>query len=222
MKKTKKKTTDIKPTLIAFLLDRTGSMDVCKKETITGFNRYVEALEKGDKEGTVRFTLTQFDSQSIDLLDDAVPLNKVTVLSEANFQPRGMTPLHDAIGKTIRATELKAGKCYKVLFVTLTDGQENASTEWNADSIKKLMKEKEANEGWTFAHIGVGADGWAATTRLAQGTLSAANFVHVTPQNVGRAMNSTAQASVAYMADTSSGTVKKFYAGHKEQDDDAT
>ena len=54
-------------TIVSFLLDRTGSMDAIKDETIGGFNAYIDALqaEAGD---LVVFTLLQFDSQSIDTL----------------------------------------------------------------------------------------------------------------------------------------------------------
>jgi hypothetical protein len=33
------------PTIVSFLLDRTGSMDSIKDETIGGFNAYLDALE---------------------------------------------------------------------------------------------------------------------------------------------------------------------------------
>lgn len=195
-------------------------MQTCATETISGFNGFVETLKKGET-GKNRFTLTQFDSQGIDVLHDAVPLAKVMKLDSETFKPRGNTPLHDAIGRTIKATEKQAGAKYKVLFVTLTDGMENASSEWNDVSIKNLIKEKEDKDKWTFAHIGVGVGGWAATNKLAQGTQSVSNFVHVTPQNVKKAFGATASAARSYMRCAVSGqsVSAAFYAGHKEEDE---
>lgn len=205
MKKTKsnKQTTERgnKPTLVAFLLDRTGSMADCKDETIKGFNGYIDEL-RSKKNGEMRFTLTQFDSIAVDIVHDAVPLGSVDHLTNESYQPRASTPLYDAIGKTIRATEQKSGSKFKVLFVTLTDGLENASSEWTSESIKKLMKEKEDNDHWTFAHIGVGANGWDATTRLAAGTRSASNVLKIDPKHTKQAYRSFAGATMAYCTST--------------------
>ena len=167
-----------KPTLVAFLLDRSGSMNDCKAETITGFNAYIATLKErvlSEAMLDMVFTLTQFDSLGIDLIHNAVPLKSVKDLTPETFAPRSMTPLYDAIGKTVRATQDKAGTKYKVLFVTLTDGQENASHEFNLDSIRALIKEMEDKHAYTFAHIGVGADGWTATRSYTAGTRSASN-----------------------------------------------
>lgn len=206
MKTTKKKTTKVqtenKPTLVAFLLDRTGSMDACKTETIKGFNSYIEELRAKDKKGEMRFTLTQFDSEAVDIIHDAVPLKEVRALTDETFTPRAFTPLYDAIGKTIRATEAKATGKYKVLFVTLTDGQENASTEWNSDSIKVLIKKKEDEAHWTFAYIGMGIVGWAATTVIAAGTSGASNVLRTTYGKTGQAYARFAGATVAYACST--------------------
>jgi hypothetical protein len=49
------------PTIVSFLLDRTGSMEAIKDETIGGFNAYLDALE-AEAGDLVVFTLLQFDS----------------------------------------------------------------------------------------------------------------------------------------------------------------
>lgn len=200
-KKTGRKTKN-KPTLVAFLLDRTGSMESCKDETIKGFNGYIDSL-KDKKAEQIVFTLTQFDSIGIDIIHDAVPLKEVHRLNPDTYQPRASTPLYDAIGRTIRATEESAGEKYKVLFVTLTDGLENASSEWNSKTIKDLIKEKEDKDHWTFAHIGVGANGWAATSRLAAGTISSSNVLHIDPKDTVKTYARMADMTRCYMSCTS-------------------
>ncbi len=199
MKNTKKNN---KPTLVCFLLDRSGSMASCKDETISGFNAYIKELKTKDK-NTI-FTLTQFDSIGVDVIYDAVPLNKVKELS---FEPRGNTPLYDAIGKTIRATEKLEDK-YKILLVTLTDGVENASSDWNLESVKNLIKEKEDKNKWTFAHIGVGLNGWNQMHTLSIGTQSAYNVLNIDPKDTKKAYRQFATSTVSYMSNNNGSTVQ--------------
>jgi len=198
--KSTKKHAGVKPTLVAFLLDRTGSMSACCDETISGFNGYIDSLlEKKESKG-MRFTLTQFDSQGIDVLHNCVTLEKVDKLNSDTYRPRAMTPLYDAIGKTIRATEAEAKGKYNVLFVTLTDGAENASTEWNSESVKSLIKEKEDKDHWTFAYIGVGLNGFAATQAVSKGTAGHSNVLQSDHKDTKAAYTRMATATVHYMA----------------------
>ena len=190
-----------KPTLVAFLLDRSGSMLQCQDETINGFNTYLKELKSKDH-GNMRFTLTQFDSVSVDVIHDGVPLAQVKKLTDETFAPRAFTPLYDAIGKTIRATEAKATGKYKVLFVTLTDGQENSSHEWKQGTVNALIKEKEEKAHWTFAYIGVGKEGWAASQTISAGTMSSSNILRSTHADTGKAYARFAGATACYASST--------------------
>lgn len=210
----KKNIPENKPTLVAFLLDRSGSMANCLEETIMGFNRYIKELKAKDK-GEMRFTLTQFDSESVDIVHDAVPLKAVKNLNDETYCPRSFTPLYDAIGKTIKETELKATGKYKVLFVTLTDGLENFSKEWVSNTIKLLITEKERKAHWTFAYIGVGPQGWAATASLAAGTSGASNVLRSTYKQTGKIYQRLAGVTTAYACSTGnvSCSVQNLWAG---------
>lgn len=225
MKKKKNKyknnETQNQPTLVAFLLDRTGSMSSCKEETIKGFNGYLAELRKKSGDD-MRFTLTQFDTVSIDIVHDGVPLDEVDELSNKNYEPRGGTPLYDAMGKTIRATSKSAGDKCKVLFVTLTDGEENSSSEWNSESIKKLIKEMESDKHWTFAYIGMGLNGWQATKTLSVGTMSASNVLRTSGKNAGMAYRHLAGQTVCYAASAASGqsVCQDFFAGKTSTEDE--
>lgn len=165
----------LKSTLVVFVLDRSGSMASCATETISGFNAYIDEL-KAQKQTGMRFSMVQFDSQGIDTLYTAAELADVKHLNDATFLPRGGTPLYDAIGKTVNTNRPDTSK-HKVLFVTLTDGAENASVEFSLDAIRSLIKEMEDKHAWTFAHIGVGVAGWEAAQKYAYGTLSASNIM---------------------------------------------
>lgn len=145
---------------IVFLLDETGSMDSIKTDTIGGFNTFLEKQQKHDKE--MKFTLTLFNSSKIEKRYKNEPIKNVEKLNEKNYQPGYLTPLYDAIGKTI--TKLKNKK--NVLFIILTDGEENDSKEYNKESITKLIKEKEEKYNWKFLFLGVGIDGFAEASKM--------------------------------------------------------
>ncbi len=110
-------------TLVTFLLDRTGSMEAVRGDTIGGFNTYLDTL-KGDGSADVAFTLVQFDSMSIDKICVAEPVARVAKLTRDTYQPRASTPLIDAAYKTIEAVEasLVSRPAEKVVICIQTDG----------------------------------------------------------------------------------------------------
>lgn len=191
----------------------------CEAETVSGFNAYIKGLKEKD-DGTMRFTLTQFDSMGIDILHDGVKLKEVIKMSGETYQPRANTPLYDAIGQTIQATKKKAGEKYKVLFVTLTDGLENASSDWDEEKVRAEIKACENKLHWTFAHIGVGVLGWAATRGYSTGTQSASNMLHIERKHVKRAHEMLKGSTISYAANvgSSSATVTGFW-GNKEEEE---
>ena len=123
-----KKTSKPKPSTksVSYILDETGSMMGFKTQTISGFNEYIKTL-KADKLVKYKMTLTRFNSNSIsiDYLDK--PIADVPELTSDTYRPRDLTPLYDAIGKTITDIESKKAVGKDILFVIMTDGQENAS-----------------------------------------------------------------------------------------------
>lgn len=148
------------PTLVAFLLDRTGSMESVKAQTIAGFNAYLGGLQA--EEAEIAFSLIQFDSVSIDVLHANAPVRDVVPLTEDSYQPRASTPLIDACVKTIRAMEVavaeRAGSP-KVVVTFQTDGEENCSTEHDWIELNLLIKEK-MGQGWQFNFLGAGIDAY--------------------------------------------------------------
>lgn len=128
---------------IVFLLDETGSMDPHSAETIAAFNKYVADVRKMD----VQFSLTLFDSARFERRHKAVPAAEIPDLTKETYKPGAMTPLYDAIGKTIAETEGEA------LMVILTDGLENASHEYTFESIKALIERKKSEDKWEFLFL---------------------------------------------------------------------
>ncbi len=143
-------------TEICILIDRSGSMQQNRDAHQEGIKQFVK--EQGELEGEVRFTLVQFDSQAPfevvyeQLLPDAVP--------DYQLQPRGMTPLYDAIGKTvqhIRGLIEPLQPKPQTILVIVTDGLENASTEWTKQAVQELLAECEQQD-WSVVYLAANVD----------------------------------------------------------------
>jgi uncharacterized protein YegL len=209
----KSKAVKTEKTLVAFLLDRSGSMTNVITETISGFNSYLDTLTGKPEAKDITVHFSQFDSESLDVIEDCVPLAKVAKLNAETFKPRSWTPLYDSIGKTIRAIEDQA-KGFKVFFVTLTDGQENQSKEWNDKTIKDLIRSKEEKDKWTFSYIGIGPEAWAANAHLSAGTQGASNVLRATRgQNTQKAYGLMAKATMMRCATAGGQPVTDCYSG---------
>src|SRR4029079_3280899 len=88
-------------THISVVLDRSGSMDLVREDTIGGFHAFLDGQKKVP--GHCTFTLTQFD-HAYDVLHANEPIKQVNPLTKDTFVPRGSTALLDAVGKTIEST----------------------------------------------------------------------------------------------------------------------
>jgi uncharacterized protein YegL len=154
-------------TQIICILDRSGSMADKNiiVEAINGFNNFLEEQKKLKDEATI--TVALFDDQ-YQLLYDDVDIKKVEKITKDTWFPRGMTALYDAIGKTINTvktnrTKLGTEKPAKVLVCIVTDGLENASHEYNRDSIINLIKRCE-EDNWNFIYLAANQNAFAIGT----------------------------------------------------------
>lgn len=174
------------------LLDRSGSMEECRESTISAFNEYVSTLGS-DANVSARVSLTLFDSQGIDLLFDRLKPRDMPKLTHETFVPRGMTPLNDAIGKTaakIDKETLREGE--NVAFVILTDGLENASTEYSREAVRKLLARVQKEKNWLVIYLGANQDAFAeGAARGVDAAQSMIFDVDRMPQVVGAAARST-------------------------------
>lgn len=149
------------PLFAHILLDRSGSMESCRDTTIDAFNEYVMGLRRSD-DVDARLSLTIFDSESIDLLQNAEPAATFMELSRNSYVPRASTPLLDAIGHVVAEIDkitLRAGE--KVALTILTDGLENASKEHTKETIRKLLTDRQDNKGWLVTFLGADVDAFA-------------------------------------------------------------
>lgn len=137
---------------LIFLIDRSGSMHGSEKDTIGGFNSFIQRERK--KELNTNVTTILFDDE-YEILYERKPIEDVGELTENEYYVRGCTALLDAIGKTITTLNHKIEN--KVLFVIMTDGMENASVEYSKPQIRNMIN----NHTWEFIFIGADIDSYS-------------------------------------------------------------
>jgi len=142
---------------ISVILDRTGSMQEIRPDVVGGFNAFLAAQQATPNPAS--FTLVQFDSQDpYEVLHAAAPISKVPPLTLEQYVPRASTPLYDAMGRGILDLEAtlaampEGERPGKVIFVVVTDGQENASREFDRAGVAKLIEAKKVL-GWDFVFL---------------------------------------------------------------------
>ncbi|MCW1957476.1 MAG: VWA domain-containing protein [Mycobacterium sp.] len=186
--------TDTNKTLIAALLDRSGSMDSIADDMRGGFDSFI-AKERGQA-GTTQVTLAQFDDR-YDIVYSNLPIDMVPPLT---LEPRGMTALVDAIGRFV--TEVGSGLAAlpedqrpgEITVLVMTDGHENASTEWTAEAVRALIAQQETVYGWDFVFLGANMDAVEVGARLGFAPGKSMTF-DAEPEAVGGAWDAVASYS---------------------------
>ena len=159
-------------THILAIIDRSGSMQSIKSDTEGGFNTYVQ--DQVAAPGECRFTVVQFDNRH-DLVYNDVPANQVLLYS---LEPRGTTALYDAIGWACQELGERLAQMSEelrpehVVVLILTDGYENASTDYDSKTIREIIQRQETDYSWTFTFLGANQD--AILTAETMGIASAA------------------------------------------------
>jgi uncharacterized protein YegL len=148
-------------TELVFILDRSGSMSGLEADTIGGFNAMLGKQKA--IEGDCRVTTALFNT-GFELLHDRIDLRAISPITTREYFVGGSTALLDAIGRTIHkignaqkntAAEFRAEK---VIFVIITDGEENASREYSAGHVKQMIERQTQVYGWEFVFLGANMD----------------------------------------------------------------
>lgn len=160
-------------TEIVCIIDKSGSMAHLRDDTIGGFNSFLEDQKKAP--GTANLTLILFDT-GWRLVHKAMNVHLVPALDESTYTPGGGTALLDAVGRGIE----EVGKTVwqlgaDVVFVIITDGYENSSTDYKRDQVKKLVSDAEAG-GWKFIFLGANQDAFAEAGAMGVAQTLAANY----------------------------------------------
>lgn len=152
---------------LIFVIDKSGSMYGSEDDIIGGFNAFVD--EQKEKDENTKVT-SIFFNHDYEIVFKRKAINEVGHLTRNDYRVGGATALLDAIGKTV--TDLENEIKNKVLFVIMTDGQENSSVEFSKSQIKNMIK----NHKWEFIFIGANIDSYGEAGRIGIEKSRVANF----------------------------------------------
>lgn len=199
---------------LVMILDRSGSMHGLEADTIGGFNAMIEKEKKLGID--VRVTTVLFNDK-IDRLYEHRAIQSVRPLTERTYETGGTTALLDAVGDTILRMEQSGAadrQGTKVIVVIITDGMENASTEFTKAKVKELISDKQEKAGWDFIYLGANID--AAEEADAIGVRKANA---VTYKNTSSGVRANYDAVGVYVAERASGSEKSdAWKDHVERD----
>lgn len=180
------------------LLDRSGSMSGLELAVVHGVNGFM--AEQAALPGKCKVTLVQFDSEEpFEVLADAVPVKKAGALSAEQYRPRAATPLLDAIGSLIGRADERAKRRREAgkepedqTVVIVTDGLENASTDFTWADIHRLISSRR-EQGWAFVFMGANQDSYFEGARLGVEPGNVQNY-EASDEGVGEAFASVSRA----------------------------
>jgi uncharacterized protein YegL len=136
-------------------------MSGLEADTIGGFNSML-AKQKAIG-GECLITTVLFDN-SYELLHDRIDIKAVSPITEKEYAVGGSTALLDAIGRTIHKignAQKHTAEDYraeKVMFVIITDGEENSSREYSAEKVRVQIERQKTKYGWEFIFLGANID----------------------------------------------------------------
>lgn len=166
-------------TELVFILDKSGSMGGLEADTIGGYNSMLEKQKA--IEGECHITTVLFDN-SYELIHDRIDIKAVSPITEKEYSVGGSTALLDAIGITIHkignvqkhtADDYRAEK---VMFVIITDGEENSSREYSSEKVKAQIERQKERYGWEFIFLGANIDAVETASRFGIGADRAQNY----------------------------------------------
>ena len=166
-------------TELIFILDKSGSMSGLENDTIGGFNSMLENQKAVD--GECRITTVLFDN-SHTLLHDRIDIHAVSPMTNTEYFVGGSTALLDAIGLTINnlvSVQRNTAEDYradKVMFVIITDGEENSSREYSADKVHSMIEHEKEKYGWEFLFLGANIDAAKEAARFGIGADRSVNY----------------------------------------------
>lgn len=161
---------------ITLVIDRSGSMQAIKDDAEGGINSFIQ--HQGELPGEALLTMIEFDTR-YEFVTQGTPIQKA---SPYQLVPRGGTALLDAIGRAINETGQRISNLPEsdrpglVVFVVMTDGQENSSREFTRANIKQMIEHQQSKYNWQFTFLGADQDAFAEATKMGMAAGAGASF----------------------------------------------
>jgi hypothetical protein len=177
-------------------------MSTIARDMIGGYNEFIKKQKETPNECFVSFY--QFDD-IYETVFERVKLQDVKELDDKTYQPRNSTALFDALGKTINnygkyLSDLKEEeRPERVLVVTITDGQNNASHEFTVAQVRDMIKLQTETYSWDFVFLGSNIDAWDAGDSLGIARGSTLQFANCSG-SVSKAFQSLSSNASSYRA----------------------
>lgn len=191
-------------TAITVIADASGSMSHLQLDTIGSINSFLKTQKEFPGEAV--FTFVTFNNLS-HTVADFVKLASAENVSTSTYRPSGGTALLDAMGDAITSVGQRLASLpeeerpSKVLFLIITDGQENSSHRYTQEQIKSMVEHQRQVYSWEFVFIGANIDAFAAGTSLG---ISGTNSVSYQATSAG----------TARLYDTISESTKSYRSSH--------
>lgn len=165
-------------THLVVLLDRSGSMNGCWNDTIGGLNTFL--AEQKLLPGKMTISVYTFNNTITtpilfsDITTVQVPMYFGTAI--------GGTALNDAFCKAVDETGVKLAampaseRPTKILFTTVTDGDENGSKIFNLEDVKARLKTQQDIYSWNFMFMGADFDNQKQAVSMGASAASTLKF----------------------------------------------
>lgn len=169
-------------------------------DMIGGYNTFIKTQKETPGECVVSFY--QFDD-IYEAVFERVNLQDVTELNSNTYVPRNRTALYDAMGKTVNsygaylASLAEEDRPERVLFVTITDGHNNASVEFTVSQVGDMVKHQTEVYNWSFVFLGSNIDAWDAGKSLNMAASSTLQFAN-SKGSVDNAFSSLTKSATLY------------------------
>lgn len=191
-------------TMLCMILDRSGSMGGRERDVVGGVNRFI--ADQKEVKGCERdvISMMRFDSV-VERFRSMKPLALCPMLLDQEYQPRGSTALLDAIGHTLKQLDedWSVERPDRCICVIVTDGEENASVEFNRDQVKRMIQSRERSGRWSFIYLGANVDAFAEAQKMGISAINTVQYDSRTSRGIEQ-VYASASAAVGTMRATGS------------------
>lgn len=151
-------------TIVAIVLDKSGSMRKTKKQAIEGYNEEIQQLKENSKDQDILVCLVTFNS-NVDEHLWLEPAEKLVEASEEDYVPNGGTAMYDAMGYTIQKlldTTDYEDKNTSYLIRVISDGESMSDSKYGRDNVPsatlvEMIEACQDSKQWTISHMGCSA-----------------------------------------------------------------
>ena len=170
--------TDPNYTAMLIILDRSGSMSDIRDDMVGGLEQLLAT--QAAEPGLLTVDIVTIDDQ-IELTHSFAQPEDVKI----ELIPRGSTALYDAVGRSLNGLGEALAKLTEharpgtVLVTIVTDGMENASSEYTPDVIAKLITRQRDTYNWDISFLGANQDAILEVRKIGIGADDVLTYVPV-------------------------------------------